>query len=134
MTTAVPRSLLAALWVGGLCAGACMPVHASFLRLGVTFRDGRPAHLAILDVPLAMLHTQNPQLDPRRLAVYHKGRDPVPHRLMDADADGRPDHVRVKIRPDTDEAWLVFVSPGAPGPKQLPAGGQPVRVTYHFRR
>ena len=111
-----------------------MPTHAAFLRLGVTFPDGRPPGLAILDVSLAKLHARNADLDPQQLAVYYMGRDPVPHQLLDQDRDGRADHVRVKILAEVDEAWLVFVSPGAPGPKPLPAGGQTVRVRYHFRR
>ncbi len=111
-----------------------MPTHAAFLRLGVTFPDGKPPGLAILDVPLAKLQARNLDLDPQQLAVYYMGRDPVSHQLLDQDRDGRPDHVRVKILPEVDEAWLVFVSPGTPAPEPLPAGGQAVRVRYHFRR
>jgi hypothetical protein len=132
--TAAPRLLLAVLWVGTLCVAGCMPTHAAFLRLGVTFPDGNPPGLAILDVPLLKLQARNPDLDPQQLAVYYMGRDPVSHQLWDKDRDGRPDHVRVKILAKVDEAWLVFVSPGTPSPEPLPAGGQAVRVTYHFRR
>jgi len=138
MTTA-PRSLLAILWVTVLCLGSlfvsgCIPTHAAFLRLGVTFPDGKPPGLVILDVPLATLHTRSPDLDPQRLAVYYMGRDPVSHQLVDGNRDGRADHVRVKILAEVNEAWLVFVSPGTPASEPLPDGGQQVRVTYHFRR
>lgn len=135
MTTPLPCSLLVIVpWVGCLFVGGCIPTHAAFLRLGVTFPEGRPAGLAILDVPLQKLHARNPDLDPGQLAVYYLGRDPIPHELQDQDKDGRPDHVRVKILAEVDEAWLVFVSPGAPDNGSLPSGGEMVPVAYHYRR
>ena len=134
MITAVPKSLLALLALNSLWVTGCMPVHAAFLQLGVTFPDGEPPGLTILDVPLSKLHTKSGDLDPQHIAVYHTGRDPLPHRLLDKDGDGRPDHLRVKFLPHSDETWLVFVSPGAPNPNALPDGGHQARVTYHFRR
>ena len=129
MRTVVLWSSLAA-----LCVAGCIPTHAAFLRLGVTFPDGRPQGLAILDVPLDKLHNRNRDLDPQRLAVYYLGRDPIPHELVDDNHDGQPDHVRVKMHPEVDEAWLVFVSPGTASPDPLPEGGQQVKVRYHHLR
>ena len=69
MMTAPHRPLMAALGSGGLCLGlagllfGCIPAHAEFLRVGVTFPDGPPADLVILDVPLAQLQAEEPDLD-----------------------------------------------------------------------
>jgi hypothetical protein len=134
MTPVPSRSLLAALWVSGLGVTGCIPTHAAFMRLAVTFPEGRPQGLAILDVPIDKLQARNQDLDPERLAVYYMGRKPIPHELLDPNHDGHPDLVRVKIVPEVDEAWLVFVSPGAPGREKLPDGGQHVRVRYEFQR
>ena len=130
MITALSRSLLATLGISGLCLAACTYTHAAFLRLGLKFPDGTPPGLTIVDVPLAKLRTRHASMDPQRIAVYHTGRIPLPHQLLDKDGDGRPDHLRVKFVPAADQAWLVFVSPGEPTQGELPAGGQEVRVTY----
>lgn len=102
---------------------ACAPVTASWLSVPIETTDGEPRPLAIVRVPLAELRARMPRFDPRQLAFYDRGREPIPHRIVDRDGDGQVDTAIVKLPIQKGGVLLTVVSPGPPAGDDLPPGG-----------
>lgn len=102
---------------------ACTPLSSSYLEVPVVPRDGKARAPGLVRVPLRELRSRMPGFDPDRVAFYAEGREPLPHQLVDEDADQRPDAAHVQLRVAGDGSTrLVVVCPGPAAPAATLAG------------
>jgi hypothetical protein len=97
--------------------------------------DGATYAQTLVEVPLAELRARMTDFDPARAAVYAGGRAPVPHALVDRDADGVPDVLLVAM-PVAEGSALAVVCPGPSGGGILRETGAagPVRLRWDLAK
>ena len=142
----IAANLLATLLVGG-----CVPTTAAYLHIPVELDDGVRCDQARLNVPLAELRQRMAGFDLDSLAFYHRGRDPIPYRLLDDDGDGKPDSAEVCLpigaagtntssssssNSSSSSSQLIALCPGPRASGQVPVGGthQGVRLRFDLAR
>ena len=112
-----------------LIAG-CVPTHAAFLHVPVTVAPRRPAGLVIVRLPIEELAKRMEEFDVERIAVFHRGREPIPHQIVDIDGDGRLDTVVTKIPAGAGNRAVAVVCPARKQNRDpLPEGGSAEGVT-----
>lgn len=105
-----------------LAVAACFKPNVSgYLAVPIEPIAGQDLPWTVVAVPLSELSVRG--IDAEDMAVYHKGRAPIPHLLTDTDGDGSFDTVWVRIDVPEEGTILTFLSPGprADGLPPLPA-------------
>ncbi len=118
-----------------LVATSCLPDTYAYLTVPVTTENGDGQPLAIVDLSLAELAARADDFDRNDLAVYHLGRHPIAHTLVDTDGNGTVDHVRVKVPiPPGAGTELVVTSPGPRSTAAVVEGGSAAQVVVRYER
>jgi hypothetical protein len=123
-------------WLGGLLSAAgCVPTTAAYLAIPVETENGTPRERGAVRVPIAELEKRMPDFDADTLSFYGAGRDPIPHRLVDDDADGSPEAALVVLPIAGDGSTrLIAVCPGPEAKGPLPDGNADPGIVLRFDR
>lgn len=93
-------------------APGCIPSTAQYLSIPIRDPGAREHEHARVRVPLTELARRLDDFAPQQLGFYFRGRVPIPHRLVDTDADGAVDAAEVEIPVRRDgRTRLVVVHP-----------------------